>query len=293
MSEQETPLGEAIAGWAPGPVESADRVTAWSVAAFSALLDLPAPAAREGEPVPPLWHWFASLDHPRASELGDDGHRADGHFLPPVPDCRRMIAGGRLEVRGTWRVGDEVTQRSELGPVVVKSGRSGQMAFVTVRNTFSRGGVVLAVEDQHLVYRSQPPGRERAVGAPAERGEPEPEHAVALELTPGPTHLFRYSALTYNSHRIHYDEPYVTGVEGYPGLVVHGPLLTMLLLELPRRSWPDRPVTSFDYRLSRPVFAGQRVVAGATPDGDGLAVSAAVPGAPDSISGHIELVPEG
>ena len=287
--QHEGALAEMIAGWTPGPTETVDRVTPWSVAAFSSLLDLPEPAAGEGDPLPPLWHWFAFLDHPRASELGDDGHPDAGHFLPPVPDRRRMFAGGRLEVRGTWRVGEEVTRRAELGPVEVKSGRSGEMAFVTVRSTFSRGDDVLAVENQDIVYRSQSPGEQRAVGVPAEREGPDPVHKATLELTPGPTHLFRYSALTYNTHRIHYDEPYVTGVEGYPGLVVHGPLLAMLLLELPRRSCPVWPVTSFSYRLRRPVFAGQTVVAGASADAEGLAVSAAVPGAPDSVTGHVGL----
>ena len=292
-----TALGSAVQDWSPGPTEATDRVGADVVAAFSTLLDLPSPAAADGDPLPPLWHWFAFLDRPRTADLGDDGHPADGHFLPPVPHRRRMIAGGRLTLWGTWRVGEDVTRRSELTDATVKSGRSGEMLFVTTRHTFSRGrasrgGTVLAVEEQDVVYRSQEPGATRPVGAPTPREAPDPEHRWSLTMDPGPVHLFRFSALTWNSHRIHYDEPYVTGVEGYPGLVVHGPLLAMLLLELPRRH-AERPVTSFDYRLSRPVFAGQRVVAGASPDPadpDGAwSASAAVAGAPDSITARGRL----
>ena len=279
----------AVAGWAPGPVETTDRVGADAVAGFSALLDLDAPTAVDGDPVPPLWHWFAFLDRPRTADLGDDGHPARGHFLPPVPDRRRMIAGGRLELTGAWRVGQETVRRSELVDVTPKSGRSGPMVFVTVRHTFSVAGAVVATEEQDVVYRSQPAGASRSVGAPEPRDGPDPHHRWTLALEPGPTHLFRFSALTANAHRIHYDEPYVTGVEGYPGLVVHGPLLAMLLLELPRRH-AGRPVVSFAYRLRRPVFAGSRVVAGATPDGPSTwRASAALPGRPDAVTGRIGL----
>lgn len=285
-------LAAAVAGWSPEPVERTDAVGARAVAGLSALLDLPAPAARDGDPLPPLWHWLAFGYHPRTAELGDDGHPARGHFLPPVPDRRRMIAGGRLEVHGPWRVGEEVARRSELGSVEVKQGRSEAMVFVTVRHTVSAGGGVVAVEEQDVVYRSQSPGAARGVGTPARRDGPEPDHRWSLAMQPGPVHLFRFSALTANSHRIHYDEPYATGVEGYPGLVVHGPLLALLLLELPRREAPDRPVTKFDYRLRRPVFAGSRVVAGASAREDGTwRVSAAVPGAPDAITGQCALTP--
>jgi len=280
-------LARAVEWWSPGPVEATDRVGAGVVEAFSTLLDLPSPAALDGDPLPPLWHWFAFLERTRTVDLGEDGHPADGHFLPPVPQRRRMIAGGRLTLSGTWRVGDEVTRRSELAEASVKSGRSGEMLFVTTRHTFSAGAATLAVEEQDVVYRSQEPGASRAVGALTPREGPDPAHRWSLTTHPGPVDLFRFSALTRNSHRIHYDEPYATGVEGYPGLVVHGPLLAMLLLELPRRH-SARPVTSFDYRLRRPVFAGQRVAVGASPDPadpDGVwAASAAVSGAPDAIT---------
>lgn len=266
------PIGP-LDGWSPAPVVTTDRIDPWPVAAFAALLDAPAP----GEELPPLWHWFSFLDHPRRSELGEDGHPAAGHFLPPMPDRRRMIAGGRLWVHGPIRVGDVLERHSELVAVREKKGRSGAMVFVTVRHGLHRDGTLLVEEEQDVVYRSQPPGASRPLpdSAPA----PEPVDGIALDTDPAL--LFRFSALTYNAHRIHYDLPYATGVEGYPDLVVHGPLLALLALEVPRRG--GRAVDRFSFRLTRPVFAGQRVVAGHGPDG----LLVAVPGAPASVTAAI------
>ncbi|MHC1558957.1 HTD2 family dehydratase [Actinomycetospora sp. C-140] len=288
-----TDLASATAGWAPEPTTTTGTTTAWTVAAVSGLFDLD-PVAAEGDPLPPMWHWFGFLAHPRQDELGDDGHPAAGHFLPPIPDRRRMIAGGRLRVASPMRVGEPLTRRSSLTRAEVKHGRSGEMLLVTVRDEYARdGGDVVVSEESDIVYRSQTPGQARGIGSPeaATESSPSPE---AVALVPDATLLFRFSALTYNTHRIHYDEPYVTGVEGYPGLVVHGPLLALMLLEIPRRHRPDRSVTAFDYRLSRPAFAGSRLVAdhdassGGSRSSDELGVTAGVPGAP-SISGTIRL----
>ncbi|MET8946770.1 MaoC family dehydratase N-terminal domain-containing protein [Streptomyces sp. NPDC004542] len=255
-------LEKMVSGWSPGEVRTTDIIDPWRVAAFSALLDLPGTAAAEGEPLPPLWHWFSFLDCPRQSELGEDGHPAHGHFMPPVPDRRRMVAGGRLTVHRSPWVGAEVTRRSRLHDVRVKRGRSGEMVFVTVRHTLHRGDELLVTEEHDVVYRSQPAGAPRAAAAaPGSDAAPdeEPRPDWNLALTPDAATLFRFSALTYNTHRIHYDVPYVTQVEGYPGLVVHGPLLALLALELPRRFAPSRPVETFTYRLQRPAFAGAEI----------------------------------
>jgi 3-methylfumaryl-CoA hydratase len=279
-----TALAEAVEGWSPGPVTTTDVIGPWPAAAFSALLDLPATAAGEGEALPPLWHWLHFLDHPRRSELGEDGHPADGHFLPPVPDRRRMFAGGRLRVHAPMRVGDRVERRTELVAVTPKSGRSGELLFVTARSEFRRAGELLATEEQDIVYRSQPAGAARPAAAAEPPAEPGPAHRWRIDLPTDPALLFRFSALTYNTHRIHYDQPYATGVEGYPGPVVHGPLLALLLLEIPRRGMPASTVTAFDFRLSRPAFAGGTVVATGDPDGDDVALRAGVAGAGTSIS---------
>ena len=263
-----------LTGWSPGPVTAADRVEPPPVAAVYAQRLQPPTVAGPGEELPPLWHWFSFLDHPRHSELGEDGHPAAGRFLPPLPDRRRMIAGGRLEVRAPLRVGDVVERRSELVAVREKEGRSGAMVFVTVRHTLSRDGAPRVVEEQDVVYRSQPAGTAR----PLPDGGPVPLPVDGIALDTDPALLFRFSALTTNAHRNHYDAPYATGVEGHPGLVVHGPLLALLALEVPRRA--GRAVASFAYRLTRPVSCGQRVVAGEGPGG--LAV--AVPGAPAALT---------
>ncbi|MHA6795024.1 FAS1-like dehydratase domain-containing protein [Pseudonocardia bannensis] len=281
-------LAAHVEDWAPGPVQSSARLDRWPSDAFAGVLDQPSPIHASGDPLPPLWHWFHFLDHPAQAELGEDGHPAAGHFLPPIPDRRRMFAGARLEVREPMRIGEEIVRRSVLADVTPKQGRSGDMLFVTVRHEFLRDGSAVVVEEQDIVYRSQPAGEQRGgppVPASAEPG-PAPAGAWRARLDPDPAMLFRFSALTYNTHRIHYDRPYVTGVEGYPDLVVHGPLLALLLLELPRRHAPDRPVTGFAFRLSRPAFAGTPIVADGVPGpGPDVELRAGVPGQPPSITG--------
>jgi 3-methylfumaryl-CoA hydratase len=280
-------LNEAVAGWEPGEVQTSEVVGAWPSAAFSAMLELPGPVARAGDPLPVLWHWFHFLETPRQSELGEDGHPAEGRFMPPIPDRRRMIAGGRVAVRSPIVIGQEITRRSELASVTVKSGRSGQMVFVTTRHEFLHGNEVLLTEEQDVVYRSQPTGQQR--GLVAGGTDAEPEHDWRIRAGTGPELLFRFSALTYNTHRIHYDEPYVIGVEGYPGRVVHGPLLALLLLEIPRRH-ADRPVAAFDYRLSSPVFSGAAVLIHGRRGDDGrLALSGMPEGGRTSVTGSATL----
>ncbi|NYJ08738.1 FAS1-like dehydratase domain-containing protein [Petropleomorpha daqingensis] len=278
-------LADAVADWHPAPVERTDRIAPWPVAAFAALLDSPAP-----EELPPLWHWFSFLEAPAQSALAEDGHPADGHFLPPIPDRRRMIAGGRAQFSAPLRIGSDVVRRSRVAAVRPTSGRSGEMVFVTVRHRFECDGELAVVEEQDVVYRSQPAGSPRTTTAEA-ADQPETGGDWRLQLDPDARMLFRFSALTYNTHRIHYDQQYVTAVEGYPGLVVHGPLLALLLLELPRRSAPDRAVAGFEYRLRRPCFAGRPVVADGVPDDDGARLSAGNPGAPAAVTGRIRWGP--
>lgn len=216
-----------------------------------------------GAAVPVGWHWVVFTASCPQGSLGEDGHPAAGGFFPPFEDRRRMMAGGRLRQEQSLRVGETYERRSELADAVVKVGRSGTMLFTTVRHTFrTQGGVVVAVEEEDVVYRRQAPGAVRNLVA--EGGGDDPWHLAhgasgRLSVTADPRTLFRFSALTYNAHRIHYDRPYVTDVEGYPDLVVHGPLLVLAMLELPRRV--GTPPRSVAYRLSKPAFAGDEIVA--------------------------------
>ncbi|GHF60619.1 3-methylfumaryl-CoA hydratase [Amycolatopsis bartoniae] len=262
-------LGEHVAGWRPGPVSTSDELPPGPVAALSAVFDQP-PA--EGA-LPPLWHWLYFLEWPPESELGEDGHPLRGHFLPPIPDRRRMFAGGRLEVHAPLMPGTRAERVSTLGEVAVKEGRTGEMVFVTVRHEISQGSRLCVVEEQDIVYRSGEDERRRGVSAYSTDETPPSDAPWQRALRPDSRLLFRISALTANTHRIHYDEPYVREVEGYPGLVVHGPLLALLMLELVR----DRPVRSLSYRLRRPVFAGEhlRALGDPAPGGASLRIATA------------------
>ena len=292
-------LADSLADWRPGAVEMVRRVDPWPAAAFAGLIGAPEPALKDGDPLPPMWHWFTLLEHPATAEIGIDGHPKDGHLLPPIPGRRRMFAGGRLHVHAPIPVGSLLSSRSEVASIAIKSGRSGEMAFVTVRAELTADGVLAAVEEQDIVYRSESAqgglgkrespqavtsGGHRGVGP---RGKAGNWHS---ELATDPVLLFRFSALTYNGHRIHYDLPYATEEEGYPGLVIHGPLLALLALDLPRVHAPDATLRSFEYRLVRPAFAPATVVAVGQPPQDGmveLTVSAA--GAEPSLTARAVL----
>ncbi|GAA0907622.1 FAS1-like dehydratase domain-containing protein [Pseudonocardia zijingensis] len=277
-------LTDALEGWKPDPVELTRRVDPWFAEAFADLLDAPRP-----DVLPPLWHWFVLLDHPAGSNTGADGHPARAPFLPPIPGRRRMFAGGRLRQDAPIPLGAELASRAAVSDVTVKTGRSGEMAFVTVRTELFADGAPVGVEEQDIVYRSEPPGTPPRTLPPPETGQPEPEGEWRVELAADPVALFRFSALTYNGHRIHYDLPYATQAEGYPGLVVHGPLLAMLALELPRRHAPGRTVRSFTYRLVRPAFAPSRIVSAGTARGSELEVVVAAQGAAPSLTATVEL----
>ena len=232
-----------------------DEITATPVRALAATLDRGDAPPQAGSALPPLWHWLYFLPTYAASEMGTDGHAKLGGFLPPVPLPRRMWAGGRLQWEGAnpLRVGDAVRRISRIASVSRKSGRSGDLVFVTVTHEVHNAGGLALTEEHDIVYR-----------AAAQPGEAPPPPVAApadapwqRELTPDEVLLFRYSALTFNSHRIHYDRPYVTGTEGYPGLVVHGPLIATLLLDLVRRHAPAARVRRFGFKAMRPAFDGR------------------------------------
>ncbi|MGR3502395.1 FAS1-like dehydratase domain-containing protein [Pseudaestuariivita sp.] len=203
----------------------------------------------QGDALPPLWHWLHFLPVFKRSAAGYDGHAALGGFLPPVPLPRRMWAGSALEFHTPLRLGQTATKVSTIERISEKTGRSGPLVFVTVGHETSQAGRLAVRETHDIVYRAPP-----APGAPL----PEPPVASEVsdfsrEITPDPVLLFRYSALTFNGHRIHYDQPFATGSEGYPGLVVHGPLLATLLLDLVHRTLPAATVTSFRFKATATV----------------------------------------
>ncbi len=250
--------------WVGRSKRRVDRICAAPLAALAATLDRDDPEPLPGSEVPPLWHWlyFASLA--RQNELGPDGHDERGAFLPPVPLPRRMWAGGRLGFERPLRVGDEIARTSRIADIRARQGRSGPLVFVTVRHEIAVANDVAITEEHDIVYRD---GDRAGYAQPAPKAAPVDER-FAREITPDPVLLFRYSALTFNGHRIHYDRRYVTEVERYPGLVVHGPLIATLLLDLLRREHPDARVRRFDFKAVSPLFDTHRFALCGRPDGE-------------------------
>ncbi|MBX9812020.1 MAG: MaoC family dehydratase N-terminal domain-containing protein [Burkholderiales bacterium] len=241
-----------------------DVATTWPVVALAATLDRHDPAPVNGDPIPPGWHWLYFLEAKPASELGPDGHPRRGGFLPPVALPRRMWAGGRIEFRRDLKIGEALRRDSEILSVQPKHGKSGSLVFVTVRHTVHAADDIAVVEEHDIVYREA-----ARPGDPPAQGKPAPQSAAwRREITPDPVTLFRFSALTFNGHRIHYDLDYCRHDENYPGLVVHGPLQTVLMLDLLRRNEP-RPVKKFEYRALHPVFHTERFTVNGNPDADG------------------------
>lgn len=230
-----------------------DVLTAFPAHAMEAVLDRLPDDVEVGAPLRSGRHWLYFNRATRASDLGPDGHDRRGGFLPPVPLARRMWAGGRLDFRDPLRLGEEATRRSTILSVDEKEGRSGALVFVTVQHEVSTSRGVAVLEEQDLVYRS-----ERAAGSPIPPGPPPPTDARPLStFTTDPVALFRFSALTFNGHRIHYDHPYATQTEDYPGLVAHAPLLALLLLDA---ASTRGSIATFSYRAVTPAFCGEDIV---------------------------------
>ncbi len=275
MAESPAPSSGAIdpqqlTAWVGRSETVQDVVSATPVVALTATLDHPAAAVDTGSALPPLWHWLYFLPMHRQSEIGADGHAKRGGFLPPVPLPRRMWAGSQFEFRTPIRVGDRVARTSTIDDVTTKEGRTGPLVFVKVRHEVRCNGAAepALVEFHDIVYRE------------AQRPDdvaPPPQAAPAdatwqREIVPDDVLLFRYSALTFNGHRIHYDRKYVTEVEGYPGLIVHGPLIATLLLDLLRRQMPEAEVATFRFRAVRPTFDLNPFRVNGAPQPDGKTV---------------------
>jgi 3-methylfumaryl-CoA hydratase len=218
--------------------------------ALTATLDRDDPPVGSDDSIPPCWHWLYFLPLHQHSEIGPDGHPQRGGFLPPVPLPRRMWAGSQLTFHTPLRVGQTISRTSRIADVRMKDGRTGPLVFVNVDHEVRADGQLAISERHDIVYRDMPaPGEPAPAGMAARQGE-----HWARRIDPDEVLLFRYSALTFNGHRIHYDRRYVTEVEGYPGLVVHGPLIATLLLDLLRRDLPEAQVKTFAFRAIKPLF---------------------------------------
>jgi len=256
--------------WVGRSESVSDIVTATPYAALSATFDRPPQRPPAGTPLPPLWHWLYFLPLAAQSDIGPDGHPKRGGFLPPVPLPRRMWAGSQLDFHRPLRVGDALTRTSTIADVTEKTGRTGTLVFVKVRHEIRRGDEtdVALTEFHDIVYRDAP--RPDDVAPPPKTAPA--ESAWQRKWVPDDVLLFRYSALTFNGHRIHFDRRYVTEVEGYPGLIVHGPLIATLLLDLLRRELPDAEVARYEFRAIRPIFDLNPFFVCGQPQGDGKTV---------------------
>ena len=238
-----------LRGWVGRTQVAEDVIAPQPAARLSATLDRPEPAPQPGAALPPLWHWLYFLEAAPASALTADGHCERGALLPPVPLPRRMWAGSRFTFLRPLSIGSTARRESRCESVTGKQGRSGELVFVTLRHTITGADGPAIEEEQDLVFRAAP-----SPSAAPRSPEPAPEGPWQRQVRPDPVLLFRFSALTFNGHRIHYDHTYATGVEGYPGLVVHGPLIATLMLDLLRRQAPRAEVRRFAVRVRRPIF---------------------------------------
>jgi len=271
--------------WIGRTEETEELIALAPVQAAAAMLDDLSTDHTTGSPLPPLWHWFFFLPRVAQSRLGPDGHPQRGGFMPPIDLPRRMFAGARTRFLRPLTIGEPARRHSVIREVSEKAGRTGRLAFVTVWHQIEQAGGTCIEEEQDIVYRE--------AGAPVPapelgEGPPPPTGSWSRRITPDPTLLFRFSAVTFNAHRIHYDRDYATTAEGYPGLVVQGPLVAVLLMELVRARTP-RPISAFAFRGLAPLFdlAPFRIVA--TPDGQRVRLEAHGPDGKTTMTAEAEL----
>ncbi|ASP23524.1 mesaconyl-C(4)-CoA hydratase (plasmid) [Antarctobacter heliothermus] len=256
---------EHLQEWIGREEHTGETLTPALIARFNATFDRIS-ATEEGSDAPALVHFCLGQPNVPTAELGHDGHPARGGFLPPVPLPRRMWAGGAVEFHTAIRIGDHVTRRSVIEDVRVKRGQSGTLCFVTVRHHVESGGRAALTERQDIVYRDAPATSD---ASPVKTPERAPFGKYRAQVLASAPLLFRYSALTFNAHRIHYDLPYVQGEEHYPGLVIHGPLQATMLCQYAAELRGSTP-TSFRFRSRSPIFGPDVFTLNAAHDGDAL-----------------------
>ncbi|WP_018178831.1 FAS1-like dehydratase domain-containing protein [Jongsikchunia kroppenstedtii] len=273
-------------GWHPQAVATVETIDPGPIATLASLFDDGLAAPSVGDPLPPLWHWVALSRWAASSELGPDGHPARGAFMPPIDLPRRMFAGGTVQFGAPLIVGDQIRRESIVESVTEKQGKSGPLVIVVVRTVlYGPDGSVSVDERQNIVYRNAaqadpatvPDAAEPAAMLPVERAI-SPASVGVWDFRTDPTLLMRFSAATSNAHRIHYDWPYATRIEGYPGLVVHGPLMTLALVQTYRLTGSLQPIASLRHRNLAPLFCGQPAQLRATATDAGTTVDLIGPG---------------
>jgi len=244
---------DKLSHWLGKQQSISDTIRTQPVAFMRDTLDLPASDPQPGDPLPHAWHWLFFLDAAPLRQLSRDGHAARGGFLPPVALPRRMWAGGRLRFLEQITIGEKITRVSTIKDIARKTGRSGELCFVTVQHQYISGSTLKLWEEHDIVYREDPVENETLPDPPTA-----PQHADhAATICPSSIMLFRYSALTFNGHRIHYDLDYCRQVEGYPGLIVHGPLTATLLIGMAGDYCSNAWISTFEFRAVSPLFDDQ------------------------------------
>ncbi|MFO0997326.1 MAG: acyl-CoA dehydrogenase [Alphaproteobacteria bacterium] len=262
-----------------------DEIHLSPVRSMMALLDDTTSELTNGSALPPMWHWLYFLPRAPQSEIGPDGHPKRGDFMPPIELPRRMFAGSRVTFVNPLVIGRAAERIGTIRGVSEKEGATGRLVFVSVNYQIRQGGHVCIEEDQDIVYRA---ASERTPAPAVTALPPPPSDAWVRTIRPDPVLLFRYSALTFNAHRIHFDRTYAVESEGYPGLVVHGPLTATLLVELVRQN-SERPIRRFAFRARAPLFdlAPFRIVG--VPSGDVVDLEATGPDGVTAMTAKVEL----
>ena len=279
-------LSPELQAWVGRSRTIEEEVGLAAVRRIAAMLDIDPSGFRPGDPLPPHWFTLFFADTARQSDLGPDGHPDPGVFLPPIPLPRRMGAGRRVRIAAPLRVGDTAARTTEVAAIVPKQARTGFITVLTMRHTIRRGGEEVAVEEFDAIYREAvPPGTRSAVAPPVAAPV---DAAWREEKCLDPTLVFRYSAVTWNAHRIHYDADYARSDEGYPAAVQNGGLTIQLLLDAATRRAPDRRLAGFSARLTRALYVGDTAVLAGESVADGKA-KAWVADAEGNLCGEAEM----
>ena len=260
--------------WIGSQEKCEDIISLTPALGVEAALDNKDSSLQPGQPLPLLWQWFYFLPRVPWSRIGPDGHPERGDFLPPVALPRRMFAGARMRFLEPLLIGEPASRHGEVIKITEKTGDSGKLVFVTVRYHISQSGRIRIEEEQDIVYRE--PGEPIPATTPLANLPEQPEGTWSQIVNPDPVLLFRFSALTFNAHRIHYDRPYAMNEEGYPGLVVHGPLTAVMLMELVRQH-STRTIKSFSFRGKAPLFDLAPFRLTASPQDEGIDLQAMGP----------------